>query len=108
MMIINKRNRVIPNGFQNRIDKILLVSAMVPLTQIASTIGILRRRLHLNIVHAAFAFESLVRVTLCVLVQCEQVSEFADAKVSLDIFLVIYHTTAQCLFVRLSLENLFF
>jgi hypothetical protein len=107
-MIINKGNGIAPNSFENRIDQGLFVGTMVPLAEITCAIRVFRRRFHLNVVHTTFALETLVRVTFRVLVQREQITQFAYAKMSFHIFLVVDHTTAQRLLVRLALKYLLF
>lgn len=57
---------------------------------------------------AALAFEGLVRLALGVFIKQKQFSEGADRKVTLCIFLLIYHGRRKGLLGCLTLEYLFF
>ena len=57
VMIIDKSNHVRPNRLEDRINKVLLVRAVIPLTQIARAIGVFSRWLYLYTVHTSFALE---------------------------------------------------
>ena len=59
MMVIYKRNAVVPNGLEYGIHQYLFLGTMIPLTQITRAVGVLRRRFHLNVVNTPFTLESL-------------------------------------------------
>ena len=62
----------------------------------------------MNVIHASFALEAIVRVALGVLVEREQIAQLANAEMSLHVLFVVDHTTAQRFFVRLTLKDLLF
>lgn len=59
-MMEHKRNTLghVPRLGQDIVRDALVVRTVIPMGQIRSTVTILRRELHLDIVNASFAFES--------------------------------------------------
>ena len=56
-VVVDERDCVAPNRFEDGIDQVLLVRAMVPVAQIERAVRLLTGRFHLDVVDTSLALE---------------------------------------------------